>query len=40
MSDDEMLTRHKRTYEGFVKGSVYSIIAIAIVLAGMALFLT
>ena len=40
MSDDDMLADHKRTYEGFIKGTVYSIIAIVIVLAGMAFFLT
>lgn len=39
MSDDEMLLEHKRTYNGFVAGSVYSAVGIIIVLALMALFL-
>ena len=39
MSDNEMLAEHKRAYDGFVKGTVFSIIGVVIVLAGMALFL-
>ena len=39
MSDDQMLVEHKRVYQGFVKGSIWSVVAIFIVLAGMAIFL-
>ena len=39
MADDEMLKDHKGTFDGFVKGSVYSTVAVVITLVLMAIFL-
>lgn len=38
--EPEMLARRQETYEGFIKLSIWSTVAIAIVLLLMALFLT
>lgn len=38
-NDDQMLKEHQKTFDGFVKLATYSTIGVAVVLAGMALFL-
>lgn len=39
MSDDELLREHRETFNGFVKGSIWSTVLIVISLALMAIFL-
>ena len=39
MSEDQAFTEHRRTYQGFVKGSVISMVVIVVVLVLMAIFL-
>ncbi len=39
MSDDKMLAEHKRAYNGFVRGTLFSIIGTLIILVLMAIFL-
>ena len=39
MSEDQVTQEHRSVYKGFVRYSVYSIVVIILVLAGMALFL-
>ncbi len=32
-------SEHERTYNGFIKGTIYSTVALLVLLAGMAFFL-
>ncbi len=40
MADQEMVERHRKTWQGFVKLIAYSLAAVAIVMLLMAAFLT
>ncbi len=40
MADQQMLDEHRRTWRGFAKLMTYSIVAAAIILLLMAIFLT
>ncbi|MCH8038242.1 MAG: aa3-type cytochrome c oxidase subunit IV [Proteobacteria bacterium] len=40
MADQEMLERHRETWQGFVKLSTYAVTAVAVIMLLMAAFLT
>ncbi len=40
MADQEMIERHRKTWQGFVKLTTYSVAAVAIIMLLMAAFLT
>ncbi len=40
MADQEMLERHRETWQGFVKLSTYAVAAVAVIMLLMAAFLT
>ncbi len=40
MADREMVERHRKTWQGFVKLTTYSVAAVAIIMLLMAAFLT
>ncbi len=39
MADQEMVERHRKTWQGFVKLTTYSVVAVAIIMLLMAAFL-
>lgn len=40
MADLEMVERHRKTWQGFVKLTTYTVVAVAIIMLLMATFLT
>ena len=40
MADQEMVQRHRKTWQGFVKLTTYTVVAVAIIMLLMAAFLT
>ncbi len=40
MADQEMIERHRKTWQAFVKLTTYSVVAVAIIMLLMAAFLT